>query len=72
MLPWNAVTGEGETAEFGWGLAIEVIIDGAETDNVGVTWLIVDPVAWRPFNAWTCWIAWKLQKRNQSYFMMLM
>ena len=59
QLPWNAVTGEGETAEFGWGLAIEVIIDGADPadkdDNV--TGLIVDPVAWRPFNAWTCWIA---------------
>ena len=57
-LPWNAVTGEGETAELGWGLASVVIIDGADTDSAGVaTWLIVDPVAWRPFNAWTCWIA---------------
>ena len=57
-LPWNAVTVEGETAEFGWGLDNVVIIDGVETDSAGVTWLIVDPVAWRPFNAWTCWIAW--------------
>ena len=69
-LPWNAVTVEGETAEFGWGLLIVVIIDGAETDMVGVTWLIVDPVAWRPFNAWTCWIAYKkiLTKSNKYWF----
>ena len=69
-LPWNAVTVEGETAELGWGLLIVVIIDGAETDIVGVTWLIVDPVAWRPFNAWTCWIAYKKIwiKSNEFWF----
>ena len=56
-IPWNAVTEDGDTTELGWGLAMVVMIDGADTDNDGVTWLIAEPFAWRPFNAWTCWIA---------------